>query len=81
MIVENDDEAITMYAGITHFVNTNDARQAWKKNEIDVAIIRHSEWRDNAHRYPGAKMVTDTNKTANKNGRHVLITRTLIPVE
>ncbi len=75
MIVENDDEAVTMYAGITHFVKTNDARQAWKKNEIDVAIIRYSEWRDNARYYPGAKMVTDTNKTPNKNGRHVLIQR------
>ena len=76
MVMKNKDEGVIIYAGKDHFVQTNDARRAWKRNEVDVLILKHSEWERNAHRYPGAEVVTDTGKTTTKNGRHVLIRRT-----
>ncbi|QQL44760.1 ArnT family glycosyltransferase [Sulfuriroseicoccus oceanibius] len=75
LIVEDNDEAIPMYAGETEFTPRNAARKAWKRGEVDVLILPHKEWTKNADRYSGAELVTDTGEAIGKNGRHVLIRR------
>jgi hypothetical protein len=72
-IVRPRDEGMMLYARKTRFLHPAEARNGWRKGQIEAVILPLDEWTEAHDSYPGARVLAASPDIPNKFSRYVFV--------